>query len=55
MLGATIVVMLALFTMAGTSYLSSKERGELVGKIDRVGRVLYPLAFAVYSLVVWLR
>ncbi len=54
MLGATIVIMLALFTMAGTSYLTRTGREEVVEKIDRVGRVLYPLTFGVYSLIVWL-
>ncbi len=54
MLGATILVILALFTMAGTSYLVSREREAVVKKIDRVGRILYPLVFVVYSLIVWL-
>ena len=54
MLGATILVILALFTMAGTSYLVSREREAVVKKIDRAGRILYPLVFVVYSLIVWL-
>ena len=54
MLGATVLVVLTLFTMAGTSYLVSREREPLVKKIDRAGRVLYPVVFAVYSLIVWL-
>lgn len=54
MLGATLLVILALFTMAATSYLMSREQERIVKRIDRAGRVLYPLAFAVYSLIVWL-
>ena len=55
MLGATVLVVLALFTMAGTAYLVGHGREAAVEKIDRAGRVLYPLVFAVYSLFVWLR
>ncbi len=55
MLGATVLLVLTLFAMAGTSYLVSREQEAIVKKIDRAGRVLYPLAFAVYSLIVWLR
>jgi hypothetical protein len=54
MLGATVLLVLTLFAMAGTSYLISREQEAVVKKIDRTGRVLYPLVFAVYSLVVWL-
>ncbi len=54
MLGATVLLVLTLFAMAGTSYLVSREQEASVKKIDRAGRVLYPLVFAVYSLVVWL-
>lgn len=54
MLGATVLVILTLFTMAGTSYLVSRDEEALVGKIDRTGRWLYPLAFTAYSVAVWL-
>lgn len=53
MLGATVLVILTLFTMAGTSYLLSREREKIVRRIDRAGRLLYPVIFAVYSLIVW--
>ena len=55
MLGATVLVILTLFTMAGTAYLMSREKEALVGKIDRAGRLLYPVLFAGYSLFVWLK
>jgi len=55
MLGATVLVVLALFTMAGTSYLVSREKESVVKKIDRAGRLLYPASFFVYSLFVWLK
>lgn len=55
MLGATVLVILTLFTMAGTAYLMSREKEALVGKIDRAGRLLYPILFASYSLFVWLK
>ena len=54
MLGATVLVILTLFTMAGTSYLVSHENEAAVKKIDRAGRVLYPVLFVAYSLFVWL-
>ena len=54
MLGATVLLVLTLFAMAGTSYLVSREQETIVKKIDRAGRLLYPLVFAVYSLIVWL-
>ncbi len=53
MLGATVLVILTLFTMAGTSYLVSREREDIVKKIDRTGRLLYPIVFAAYSAIVW--
>ena len=53
MLGATVLVILTLFTMAGTSYLVSRNREAVVSKIDRAGRVLYPVVFVVYSVIVW--
>ena len=39
--------------VAGTSYLVSREREDIVKRIDRTGRLLYPIVFAVYSAVVW--
>jgi hypothetical protein len=54
MLGATILVMLTLFTMAATSFLMSREQEAMVKRIDQAGRVLYPTAFAVFSLIAWL-
>ncbi len=54
MLGATVLLVLTLFSMAGTSYLVSREQESIVKKIDRAGRLLYPLVFATYSLIVWL-
>lgn len=54
MLGATILLVLTLFTMAGTAYLVDRDKEPLVKKIDRAGRVLYPFLFAGYSLIVWL-
>lgn len=53
-LGATVIVMLGLLTMAGTAYLWGREQEDAVRRIDRIGRALYPLAFAVYSAIVWL-
>lgn len=53
MLGATVLVILTLFTMAGTSYLVSREREDIVKRIDRFGRLLYPIVFALYSAIVW--
>lgn len=55
MLGATLLLMTTLFVMAGTSYLVTRERRDIVAKIDRVGRVAYPLVFVSYSMFVWLR
>ncbi|MDH4046267.1 MAG: hypothetical protein OEW06_17605, partial [Gemmatimonadota bacterium] len=45
MLGATSMVTLTLFVMAGTSYLARAGRGTIVERIDRVGRVAFPLVF----------
>jgi hypothetical protein len=41
--------------MAGTSYLVSREREDIVKKIDHAGRILYPVVFLGYSLFVWWR
>ena len=55
MVGATVLVVLSLFTMAGCAFLVRHDRGATVDKIDGVGRVLYPVVFLVYSLAVFLR
>ncbi|MDH4043995.1 MAG: hypothetical protein OEW06_05990, partial [Gemmatimonadota bacterium] len=54
MLGATSMVTLTLFVMAGTSYLARAGRGTIVERIDRVGRVAFPLVFGGYTALVWL-
>ena len=54
MLGATVLVMTTLFAMAGTSFLVNREQEAAVNRIDRAGRLLYPVVFAIYSLLVWL-
>jgi hypothetical protein len=53
MLGATVLVILTLFTMAGTSYLVNREKEAVVRRIDRAGRFLYPVVFFAYSVIVW--
>jgi hypothetical protein len=53
-LGATVMVLLNLLTMAATAYLVRKGREDDVNAIDRGGRVVYPVVFAVYSLIVFL-
>jgi hypothetical protein len=55
MVGATVIVVLALFVMAGCAFLMQQGREETVKKVDRVGRVIYPVAFLAYSLFVFLR
>jgi hypothetical protein len=55
MLGATVLVICTLFTMAGTAYLTGRGKDKIVGKIDRAGRLLYPIIFAGYTLFVWLK
>ena len=54
MLGSTLIVMLTLFVMAGTSYLMHRDREDLVRMVDRAGRITFPILFAVFLLVVWL-
>ena len=49
LLGATMLVILTLFTMAATSFLMSREREDIVNRIDHAGRVLYPAVFAVFT------
>ena len=40
--------------MAATAYLVRNGREDDVNAIDRVGRVVYPVVFAVFSLIVFL-
>jgi hypothetical protein len=54
MLGATGMVTLTLFVMAGASYLARAGRGKIVERIDRVGRVAFPLLFGGFTALVWL-
>jgi hypothetical protein len=54
MMGATILVILTLFTMAATSFLMGREREAMVRRIDQAGRVLYPAVFVLFSLITWL-
>jgi hypothetical protein len=53
MLGTTSIVVLTLFVMAGASYLRSQGKDEIVTRIDRVGRVAFPLVFATFTVLVW--
>lgn len=53
MLGATVLVSLALFAMAGTAYLVSRDKNAIVARVDRIGRWLYPILFVGYSAIVW--
>jgi hypothetical protein len=54
MFGATALVILTLFAMAGTSYLTSRGQTAIVARIDRGGRILFPIILATYATVVWL-
>ncbi|MEE9132979.1 MAG: hypothetical protein V3U13_05410 [Gemmatimonadota bacterium] len=54
MLGSTTLIILTLFAMAGTSYLKMRGRDDIVVRIDRMGRLLFPLIFGAFSLLVWL-
>ena len=54
MLGTTSIVVLTLFVMAGASYLRSQGHDEIVKRIDRVGRVAFPLVFGTFTALVWL-
>jgi len=55
MVGATVLVVLTLFTMAAMAYLIGHGREGTVNTIDRIGRVVYPVSFVLYSLIVFLR
>ncbi len=54
MLGTTSMVVLTLFVMAGASYLRTRGHDEIVDKIDRIGRVAFPVIFGTFSALVWL-
>ncbi len=54
LLGSTIIVVLTLFTMAGTSYLIRHDKEVIVNRIDRFGRLLFPVVFVIYLIIVWL-
>jgi len=54
MLGATTLIIVALFAMAGTSYLKSRGRDDLVARVDRIGRAAFPAVFLAFALIVWL-
>ncbi len=54
MLGTTSIVVLTLFVMAGASYLRSQGQEEPVKRIDRIGRVAFPLVFGTFTALVWL-
>lgn len=53
MLGTLVLIIAALFTMAGAAYLNAQGRKEAVRKIDIAGRILYPIVFMVLVLVSW--
>lgn len=54
MFGVTTLVILTLFTMAGTAYLASQGRTAAIARIDRAGRALFPIALAIYAAIIWL-
>jgi hypothetical protein len=53
--GSTVLVFLALVQSLATSYLVSQEREALALRMDRVSRYVFPLAYVVLILVVFLR
>jgi hypothetical protein len=55
MVGATVLVVLTLFAMAASAYLVRHQREATVNTIDQVGRIVYPVSFVLYSLIVFLR
>ncbi len=54
-IGATVLVFLALIQSLTTSYLVSMERTVLATRIDRICRIVFPLAFATHVFIVLLR
>jgi len=54
MLGSTVLVFLTVVVVAAGAYLVDKDRMPLVRRIDRWGRVLFPVALAlVFGLAWW--
>lgn len=54
MLGATTLIIIALFAMAGTSFLKARGRDDVVARIDPIGRAAFPVVFLAFALFVWL-
>ncbi|UCG86486.1 MAG: hypothetical protein JSW71_21740 [Gemmatimonadota bacterium] len=54
MLGTTSIVVMTLFVMAAASYLRSQGRDATVRRIDRAGRLAFPLVFGTLTFLVWL-
>lgn len=54
LLGATGIVMLALGTMAYSSFLVTSGKVKQVEKMDWYGRILYPLLVLGFTLFIWL-
>ncbi len=54
LLGATVLVLVALLAVSATSYLVARERRVVVDRIDRLSRLLFPGALAVLVTLVWL-
>jgi hypothetical protein len=53
MLCITSMVLFTLFVMAGASFLNSMGREDIVARIDRTGRIVYPLLLAVVTVILW--
>ena len=53
--GSTILVFLALVESATTVYLVSHEREELAMRVDRISRLIFPLAFVAITVYVFMR
>ena len=53
--GSTILVFLALLESLTTSYLVSQDKAEVAQKIDRVCRIVFPLAFVALAVVLFAR
>lgn len=53
LLGSTALVTAALLTMAATAYLMRHKQDAAVARIDRWGRLLFPLTFALLFAIVW--
>ena len=51
--GSTILVFLALVESLTTIYLVSQEKKEIAMRIDRVSRLLFPIAFGTISFMVF--